>query len=132
MASNIENNNETKKVSEEFVTAVKKYLEIDDLLKDIKEKVKKLSTDKKSNEDFILNYLHTIDEKVIDVYDGKLRRNISKTQSSLKKDTIQKTLTDILNDNLQALTITEQIFKSRPTIERITLKRTRTKNKATN
>ena len=36
-----------KKISQEFITNVKKYLEIDDLLKDIKEKTKKLTTDKK-------------------------------------------------------------------------------------
>ena len=56
-----------KKISPEFITSVKKYLEIDDILKDIKEKTKKLNADKKNNEEFILEYLKSIDEKVIDV-----------------------------------------------------------------
>ena len=34
-----------KKISQEFITNVKKYLEIDDLLKDIKEKTKKLTNE---------------------------------------------------------------------------------------
>ncbi len=114
-----------KKVSPEFVNTVKKYLEIDDKLKEIRETIKKLTSDKKDKEDFILNYLQIIDEKFIDVADGKLRRNISKTQAPLKKETIQKALTEIVGDSIKASAMTEQIIKSRPTVERITLKRTK-------
>ncbi len=113
-----------KKVSHEFVNAVKKYLEVDDILKDIKEKIKKLNTDKKTHEEFILEYLKTIDETVIDVQDGKLRRNVTKTPVGLKKEIIQKALIDIMGDVNKATDITDQIIKSRPTIEKITLKRT--------
>ena len=123
-----ENKND-KKVSPEFIQAVKKYLEVDDLLKEIKEKIKKLNSDKKTSEDFILEYLKSIDEKVIDVQDGKLRRNISKTQGPLKKELIQKALIDIVGDSIKATTITDQIVKSRPSIERVTLKRTRNRIK---
>lgn len=123
--SDSDNKSEKKKVSAEFVQNVKKYLEVDDKLREIKEKTKQLNTEKKQKEEYILNYLQTIDEKVIDVADGKLRRNISKTQAPLKKDTIQKALTDIVGDSNKAISITEQIIKSRPTIERVTLKRTR-------
>jgi len=65
-----------KTVSPEFVETVKKYLEIDDKLKNIREMTKKLTSDKKEKEEFILNYLQSIEESVIDVRDGKLRRNI--------------------------------------------------------
>ncbi len=127
--SDSENKNEKKKVSKEFVEAVKKYLEVDDKLREIKEKTKNLNTEKKTREEFILNYLQTIDEKVIDVADGKLRRNISKTQAPLKKETIQKALIDIVGDANKATAITEQIIKSRPTVERVTLKRTKNRIK---
>ena len=116
--------NPENKISQEFVNTVKKYLEVDDILKDAKEKIKKLNNDKKNNEEFILNYLKSIDEKVIDVKDGKLRRNISKTQTPLKKELIQKVLIDIMGDSIKATSITEQIIKSRPIVERVTLKRT--------
>ena len=119
---------EKKTVSPEFVNTVKKYLEIDDKLKEIKEMTKKLTSDKKEKEDFILNYLQSIEESVIDVRDGKLRRNISKTQSPLKKEHIHKTLTDIVGDSIKAQAMTDQIIKSRPTVERVTLKRTKNKN----
>ena len=126
------NDKNDKKVSPEFIQAVKKYLEVDDLLKEIKEKIKKLNSDKKTSEDFILEYLKSIDEKVIDVQDGKLRRNISKTQGPLKKELIQKALIDIVGDSIKASTITDQIVKSRPSIERVTLKRTRNRIKQDN
>lgn len=121
-----------KKISPEFIASVKKYLEIDDILKDIKEKSKKLNADKKNNEEFILEYLKSIDEKVIDVQDGKLRRNISKTQAPLKKELIQKTLSTIIGDNNKATEITDQIIKSRPTVEKVTLKRTKNRIKKEN
>jgi hypothetical protein len=91
---------EKKRISPEFVENVKKYLLIDDKIKQLKEESKKLATDKKEREEFILNYLQNIDENVIDVHDGKLRRNISKTTAPLKKDTIQNTLNIILGEFL--------------------------------
>ena len=118
---------EKKTVSSEFVNTVKKYLEIDDKLKENREITKKLTIDKKEKEDFILKYLQSIEESVIDVRDGKLRRNISKTQAPLKKENIHKVLTEIVGDAIKAQSMTDQIIKSRPIIEKITLKRTKNK-----
>ena len=120
---------EKKKVSPEFIQSVKKYIEVDDKLKEYKEKMKLLTSEKKDREDFILNYLQTIDENEIGVQDGKLRRNISKTQAPLKKELICKSLTDIFGDANKAASITDQIIKSRPMVERVTLKRTRNRTK---
>jgi hypothetical protein len=123
---------EKKKVSPEFVDNVKKYLLIDDKLRQLKEETKKLTTDKKNKEEFILNYLQSVDEKTIDVPDGKLRRNISKTQTPLKKETIQTKLTEILGCSIKATAMTDQIIKSRPVVERVTLKRTKNRTGANN
>ncbi len=123
--SDTENKTEKKKISPEFVQSVKKYLEVDDKLREIKEKTKNLNAEKKEKEDFILNYLQSIDEKVVDVADGKLRRNITKSQVPLKKEYIQKALSEIIGDSAKATTMTEHIIKSRPTVEKITLKRTK-------
>lgn len=127
--SDSENKSEKKKVSAEFVNAVKQYIAIDDKLREIKEKNKNLNTEKKQREEFILNYLQAIDENVLDVQDGKLRRNISKTQTPLKKEHIQKSLTELLGDANKAVAITDQIIKSRPMVERVTLKRTKNRIK---
>lgn len=127
--SDSESKSEKKKVSAEFVSAVKKYLDVDDKIKEIREKTKTLNLEKKEKEEFILNYLQTLDEKVIDVPNGKLRRNVSKTQVPLKKEVIQKALIEIVGDTNKATAMTDQIIKSRPTIERVTLKRTRNRVK---
>ena len=119
-----ETNTEKKKVSPEFVQNVKKYLEIDDKIKELKEKIKLLSTDKKEKEEFILTYLQSIGENVIDVADGKLKRNVSKSQAPLKKELIQKTLAELVGDSNKAVSMTEQIIKSRPIVEKVSLRRT--------
>lgn len=118
-----------KKVSPEFVNNVKKYLTIDDRIREIREENKKLIREKKENEEFILNYLQQADESIVDLPDGKLRRNVSKTQGPLKKELIHKTLTDIMGDATKALDITDRIIKSRPVVERVTLKRTKNRVK---
>jgi hypothetical protein len=114
-----------KKVSPEFIQSVKKYLEVDDKLREYKEQSKILTNEKKSQEEFILSYLARIEENILDVPNGKLKRNVSKTQAPLKKETICKALTEVVGDSVKATTLTEHIIKSRPIIERITLKRTR-------
>jgi hypothetical protein len=120
---------EPKKVSDEFIKNVKQYLDIDDKLIEYKEKSKLLNQEKKEREEYILSYLQTLDEKVIDIPNGKLRRNVCKSQSPLKKENIQKALTELVGDAIKASTMTDQIIKSRQTVEKVMLKRTKTKTK---
>jgi len=117
-----------KTISAEFVQKVKKYIELDDKIKILKNNIKELSNDKKEFEEFILNYLQSIDEKTIDIADGKLIRNVYKSQGALKKELIQKALIDIIGDSVKATSITDEIIKSRPIVEKISLKRTTVKN----
>jgi hypothetical protein len=123
-----ESDSNKKQISQEFVQAVKKYLEVDDKLREIKDKTKKLNTEKKEKQEYIINYLTSIEESIIDVVDGKLKKTITKSQAPLKKELIHKALTDITGDSIKAQSMTETIINSRPTVERINLKRT--KNKA--
>ena len=120
-----ETDSQKKKVSPEFIQAVKKYLDVDDKIREYREKSKILNKDKKSQEEFILSYLERIEENILDVPNGKLKRNVSKTQAPLKKDIICKALTEVVGDAVRANTLTEHIIKSRPMVERVTLKRTR-------
>ncbi len=123
-----ESESNKKQISQEFVQAVKKYLEVDDKLREIKDRTKKLNTEKKEKQEYIINYLTSIEESIIDVADGKLKKTITKTQAPLKKELIHKALTDITGDSIKAQNMTETIINSRPTVERVNLKRT--KNKA--
>ena len=117
-----------KKITPEFIQNVKKWLEIDDKIKEIRSKTKNLTTEKKEREAYILDYLATIEENIIDVHDGKLKRNVSKTQAPFKKETIHQALTEITGDASKASAMTEHIIKSRPIVERVNLKRTRSRN----
>ena len=121
-----------KKVSNEFVQTVKKYLEIDDKIREYKEINKNLNIQKKEQEEFILNYLESIEENTIDVKDGTLKRNIAKTQTPIKKDIIQKALTEITGDSIKSQEFTDYIIKSRPITERISLRRTTNKKQTEN
>jgi hypothetical protein len=123
-----ESDSNKKQISQEFVQAVKKYLEVDDKLREIKDRTKKLNTEKKEKQEYIINYLTSIEESIIDVVDGKLKKTITKSQAPLKKELIHKALTDITGDSIKAQSMTETIINSRPTVERVNLKRT--KNKA--
>ena len=118
-----------KKVSQEFILSVKKYLEIDDNLNEIKNKMKILNKERKETSEYILNYLNMIDETIIDVRDGKLKKNILKTKGSIKKDYIQNTLNIYMDDTIKANEITKQIIDSIPIKETILLKRTKNKIK---
>jgi len=129
MSENNESEPEKKRISPEFIQAVKKYLEVDDILCEIKEKIKHLNLEKKENETFILDFLETHDEKIIDIPNGKLKRNVARVPAPLKKELIHKTLTEIVGDSNKALSMTDIIIKSRATIEKVTLKRTNKKDK---
>ena len=114
-----------KSISQEFVNNVKKYIELDDVLKDKRDQIKKMNNEKKSCEEFILDYLQKIDEQTIDIQDGRLRKSVTKSFTPIKKDLIQQTLTSVFGDGSKAQTITEQIINSRKIVEKVALKRTR-------
>jgi hypothetical protein len=125
---------EKKQVSPEFIKAVKEYLDLDDRKKEfskekkrIDETLKPINDHIKQREEFILNYLKSIDEKAIDVRDGKLRRNITKKPEAFKKEMIQKALTELFGDSNKASSITDHIDKSRPIVEKVSLRRVRNK-----
>lgn len=123
--SDSENNNDSpKKVSKEFINKVRDWIKIDDSIREIRAKTKELTNEKKQHEEYILNYMEQIDEKCFNIKDGKLRRNVSKAKGPLKKTIIQQALVEITGDAVKAKSMTEHIINSRPTVERVNLKRT--------
>jgi hypothetical protein len=113
------------KITKEFKNNVKQWVDIDDTIRELRIKVKELTQEKKANEDFILNFLDSVDEKSVGIQDGKLSRTVSQTKAPLKKDNIHKALVEITGDTNKAMSMTEHIIKSRQTVERVNLKRTR-------
>lgn len=120
-------NNETvqNKVTPEFKNKILKWVSLDDSIRELRAKTKEITAEKKELEQFILDFLHDVDEKSVAISDGKLSRNVSKTKAPLKKETIAKSLNEITKDMNKAQLMTDHILNSRPMVERINLKRTR-------
>lgn len=116
---------EDQTVSQKFIESIKAWVAIDDRMLKLKEELKKLNSEKKEYEVKVLAELDKMDQKVISISDGKLKKNVTKTQAPLKKDTIQKTLFDLTKDEKKTYDIIEQMMKSRPVVEKVNLKRTK-------
>lgn len=112
-------------VSHKFTENIKAWVAIDDKMRKLKEELKNLSADKKECEKVVLDELEKMNEKVINISDGKLIRNVSKTQAPLKKENIQKTIFDFTKDEKKTFEMMDYMMKSRQTVERVNLKRTK-------
>lgn len=68
-----------------------------------------------------------MEENVIEISDGKLRKNKSETKAPLKQDNMQMALAKELKNPQQAAKIIDIILNNRPKMVRTNLKRTRNK-----
>jgi hypothetical protein len=112
-----------KQVSAEFKQKIVRWVKLDDDLRKIRETTKEINDEKKQAEEYILAYLENINEKEVGLNDGKLVKNVSKSQEPLKKENIQKALVELIKDDNKASAMTDHILKSRASKEKITLKR---------
>jgi predicted DNA-binding protein len=115
------------KVTKEFRKNVLKWVDIDDQIRLIRSKTKELNDMKKEFEDKIIKHLTTVEEDSILIKDGKLSKNVSKTKAPLKKETIEKSLTELIGDSVKASAMAEHIVNSRQTVERVSLRRTKSR-----
>ena len=123
-------NDVQQKVTKTFRNNVLQWVEIDDKIKNIRNKVKELTTEKKQFEEYILNYLSQVEEESIVIKDGKLSKNETKTKAPLKKETIYQSLVQLVGDPIKATSMTDHIINSRPDVQRVNLKRTKMKGKS--
>ena len=117
--------NVQKKVTKTFRNNVLTWVRIDDKIREYRAKTKELTKEKKEFEKFILKFLEEVEEKSIAIQGGKLTRSVSNCKAPLKKENIHKALLEITGDSNKATAMTEHIIKSRATIQRVNLKRTR-------
>ena len=127
-----DNLEDKKEVSNKFVSAIKNWVTIDDKIRKINEETKKLreqiktlNSQKEQYEKTVLDELDKMEEKVIAISDGKIRKNVTKSQKPLKKEDIQKTIFEFTKDEKKTFDMVEQMMKSRPTVEKVNLKRTK-------
>ena len=117
-----------KKPSEKFINAIKVWVNLDNQIRKLKEETKELNDEKKQHETIILDELDKMDEKVIAISDGKLRKNVSKTQAAFKKENIQQTIFEFTKDEQKTYDIIEKVMASRQIIEKVNLKRVKNKD----
>nr|QFG74111.1 MAG: hypothetical protein [Megaviridae environmental sample] len=110
---------------DEFVETVVKWLKLDDKIRSTAEKLKAYKADKKAHEEYILKHMDNMDEKVITVSSGKLRKNVSRTQGSIKQEYIEKTIQDYTNSPDKTKEMLDKIMEKRPRSEKTYLKRCR-------
>ena len=113
-----------EKELEEFKEIVVNWVQMDDVIREKNAELKELKDDKKSLEEYILESMDKMDQSIIDISDGKLRLNKSKTTAGIKQEYIQEALTELVKDQAQAQQMTKFILEKRPTVERTNLKRT--------
>ena len=114
---------------EQFKELVVEWVKLDDIIRKRNAEMKEIKDDKKSIEEYILECMNKLDNGTIDISDGKLRLNKTKTKSGLKQAGIQEALTELTKDDLKAQEMTQYILDKRPVIERMNLKRTFNRSK---
>ena len=117
--------NSQDKITEEFVEVVKNWVKLDDEIRNYNDKIKDLKNERKEYEEYILEYMDKINENVINITGGKIRKNKSNTKTPLKEESIKTALYEITKDNEKSAQMTKYIMENRPSIERVNLKRTR-------
>ena len=127
-----DNLEDKKEVSNKFISSIKNWVTIDDKIRKINEETKKLREEiktlngqKEQYEKSVLDELDKMEEKVIAISDGKIRKTVTKSQKPLKKEDIQKTIFEFTKDEKKTFDMVEQMMKSRPTVEKVNLKRTK-------
>jgi TATA-box binding protein (TBP) (component of TFIID and TFIIIB) len=125
--SDNDNNEKQKEVSNTFVKSIKTWVTLDDRMMKLKEELKTIGNEKKEFEKVILEELDKMDEKVISISDGKIRKSICKSQTPLKKEHFQKTLFDLTKDEKKTFDIIQNMMKSRQVVEKVNLKRIKNK-----
>ncbi|MBA42963.1 MAG: hypothetical protein CMF62_03005 [Magnetococcales bacterium] len=121
---------EDDRVSQEFNDKVLEFLQVDDSIRDLSKEVSALKKKRKPLEAWILNYLSTIGEKVIDIHGigARLRRNKSETKKQLKQDQIKEAIMEQVNDPIKVEKILKSMEDKREKQIHVNIKRTSKKN----
>ena len=98
---------------------------MDQIIKELRELKKK----RKTCEDFILKHLDELDEDVIDITGGKLRKNKSETKIPLNNDIIKQAIEFYVKDESKVKLIIDKMTELRPKNVRYNLKRTTKRGK---
>lgn len=111
-------------VTKEFQENVVKYVKLDDLIRKKQQELSELKERRKPSEEYILKYLDSVDENIIEITDGKLRKNKSETKASLNQDIIKNAISETITDPAIVEEIMKKMETKRPLNTHVNLKRT--------
>lgn len=112
-------------VTKEFQERVIKFIKLDDMMREKQKEIKELRSQRKICEDYILKSLDKMDEKVIDITNGRLRKNKAKTKSTLTNDMIKTAILEEVGDPKKVEKIMASMEERRPKVTHTNLKRTK-------
>ncbi|MDX1702057.1 MAG: hypothetical protein R3250_15635 [Melioribacteraceae bacterium] len=127
--SDDEMDTEQKKITEEFKENVVKFVKLDDQIRERKREIRELESKRKPCEEFILKCLDSMNENVIEISNGKLRKNKSETKVPLNQDIIRTAILEKVQDPKQVSAIVGRMDELRPKKTRVNLKRTMNRKK---
>ncbi len=116
-------------VSQSFEDNVKKYVLIDNQIKNGQEAIRTLRKEKELAEENILIYVKTnnLEESPINITGGKLKYALSKTSVSINRDYIQNRLESYFKSETKAKEVANYIYSNRETREKEVIRRTRSR-----
>ena len=85
-----------------------------------------LREQRKPCEQYILKYLDNVNENVIEITNGKLRKNKSETKTALSQDIMKVALSEKIKDPVVIEEILKLMDEKRPMSTHVNLKRTGT------
>ncbi len=112
------------KITKEFQENVVKFVKLDDLMRKKQEELAELRKKRKPCEEYILKYLDNIKENVIEITDGKLRKNKSETKQALSQDMIKGAILEKIEDPMIVEAILKSMEEKRPMNTHVNIKRT--------
>jgi|LakMenEpi03Aug12_release.lakeMendotaPanAssembly.Ray.scaffolds.fasta_scaffold188093_2 hypothetical protein len=115
------------KVSKEFQENVIKFVKLDDLMRKKSQELAELREQRKPIEQYILKYLDNVDVNVIDITDGKLRKNKSETKAAINQDIMKNAMTEKIKDPKIVEEILKLMEDKRQMNTHVNLKRTGTR-----
>lgn len=106
-----------------FKIKVKTWLQLDDKISDLKEKIKAYKQQQKELTPLIIHFMNNRDIQEVSSNEGSLRFNVAKTRASLSNKKLQSTIGAYFNDEDKTKELIEHIMENREIKETIKLKR---------
>ena len=122
-----ENSIDQVKVSKEFQENVVKFVKLDDLMRKKQQEMSELREQRKPCEQYILKYLDNVNENVIEITNGKLRKNKSETKAAVSQDVMKVAISEKIKDPKIVEEILKLMEEKRPMNTHVNLKRTGTR-----